>query len=166
MAAVAQQAGVSKALVYTYFPNIVALLQQVYVRENQHLHQQYADALAAPHSFESMVKTTAHISRVAQRERQLIIQRLSADPVLQTQMAREDLKNRAAITAFLTAEIVRNFNIPSAIARQATTLALGYDSAAAAAKSPALEDIWGAMIVGAMQELEKRYGNPQEPNHD
>ena len=45
MAAVAQQAGVSKALVYTYFPNIAALLQQVYVRENQHLHQQYADAV-------------------------------------------------------------------------------------------------------------------------
>ena len=71
-----------------------------------------------------------------------------------------------AIMAFLTAEIVRNFNIPAAIARQATTLALGYDSAAAAAEAPALEDIWGAMIVGAMQELEKRYGNPQEPNHD
>ena len=166
MDAVAQEAGVSKALVYTYFPNLAALLQQVYSRENQQLHQQHLQALAEPHSFESMVKTTAHISRVAQRERQLIVKRLSADPVLQAVMAKEDLKNRAGITTFLTNEIVEHFDIPPAIARQATALALGYDTAKTDTDAPSLDDIWGAMIVGAMQELEKRYGNQQEQDHD
>ncbi|MDA9064526.1 TetR/AcrR family transcriptional regulator [Pseudomonadales bacterium] len=166
MDAVAQAAGVSKALVYTYFPNLATLLQQVYRRENQQLHQQYLEALAEPYSFESMVKTTAHISRVAQSERQLIIKRLSSDPVLKRSMAKEDLKNRVGIMAFLVAEIVEHFDIPPAIAHQATALALGYDPVTVKADAPSLDDVWGAMIVGAMRELEKRYGSQQEQKHE
>jgi len=98
MEKIANEAGASKALLYSYFPNSSALLQQLYKRELGRLQAQHLVVLVSPHSFEDTVKQTASINRVNQNKPQLLIKRLERD------------------------------------------------------------EIWGAMMVGAMQELRHRFG--------
>ncbi|MEM7017035.1 MAG: helix-turn-helix domain-containing protein [Pseudomonadota bacterium] len=168
MEIVAKEAGVSKGLIYAYFPNLTALLQQVYVRENQQLHRQHLSSLKHPHTFESMVKITASINRASQDDRRLLIKRLASEPSIAAAMAEEDQRNRFNIVKFLSHEIIDNFDIPVPIAQHATALALRYDpetTGESTYSTAQLDDIWGAMMVGAMKELEKRYGQTREKEH-
>ncbi|MEM9623173.1 MAG: helix-turn-helix domain-containing protein [Pseudomonadota bacterium] len=166
MNAVAAEAGVSKGLVYAYFGNITELLQAVYVRAQKQLNQQHMESLATPHTFEEMVRKTAQISRANRHSRRLLIQRLSADPAIQAVMQSEDVANRQRIVAFLSREIVHNYAIPPRLAELATALALRYDempefAETFAADPTELDEIWAAMIVGAMQELQRRHRNQE-----
>ncbi len=160
MADIAQAAGVSKALIYAYFPNMTELLHAVYVRETELLHSQHLTALQAPHSFEEMVRATARITRQAHDERQQLVERLATDPLLAGRVANDERRNRASVVSFLTREITDNFRISSALAAKATRLALRYepDAKLSARERQELDEIWGAMMVGAMTELERRYG--------
>ena len=56
MEKIAREAGASKALLYSYFPNISGLLQQLYKRELGKLQAQQRAVMESPHSFEDMVK--------------------------------------------------------------------------------------------------------------
>ena len=60
---VARQAGASKALLYSYFPNLTGLLQGLYKRELNKLQSQQLGALTTPHHFEDMVRVTERINR-------------------------------------------------------------------------------------------------------
>jgi len=161
MARIAKAAGTSKGLIYTYFPNMTELLYAVYERETELLHAQHLSALEAPHSFEDMVRVTARISRQAEDDRQCLVERLATDPVLAGRLDREERRNRSRVVRFLTKEITANFDISSGLAACATRLALRYapdEGPLSPEQQRRLDEIWGAMMVGAMTELERRYG--------
>ena len=160
MADVAEAAAVSKSLIYAYFANLAELLEAVYARETALLNEQHLAALRAPHGFEDMVRATARISRQARDERQRLVERLAAEPGLKDRLAEAERKNRRGVVRFLTREITAHYRIPKALAEDATRLALRYEPEGdlSAARAARLDEIWGAMIVGAMSELERRYG--------
>ena len=158
---VAEEAGASKALLYSYFPNLTGLLQALYKRELNNLQSQQLDALTTPHQFEDMVKVTEKINREHNGERQLLIKHLQADAAVRNSMARTDQKNRKQVVEFLSSEITGNYDIPQDIVESAVKLILRYneDEQLRSIKDETrLDEVWGAMIVGAMQELEKRFG--------
>ncbi len=161
MADVAAAAAVSKSLIYAYFANLTELLEAVYARETTLLHEQHFAALRAPHSFEDMVRATARISRQAQNERQRLVERLGAEPSLKDRLAEAEKKNRRGVVHFLTGEITNHYQIPRPLAEVATRLALRFEPERepSAAEAAQLDEVWGAMIVGAMNELERRYGS-------
>lgn len=161
MEKIAFEAKASKALLYSYYPNISGLLHALYTRELNYLQTQQLDALTVPYEFEDMVKLTSRINREHQNDRQRLIKHLEADNNLKQSMATTDQKSRTKVVEFLSQEIINNYDIPEDIASKAVRLALRYDE-----KEPLVnlnssnqqDEIWGAMIVGAMQELEKRFG--------
>ena len=158
---VAEAAGASKALLYSYFPNLTGLLQALYKRELNNLQSQQLNALTTPHQFEDMVKVTEKINREHNGERQLLIKHLQADAAVRNSMARTDQKNRKQVVEFLSSEITGNYDIPQDIVESAVKLILRYneDEQLRSIKDETrLDEVWGAMIVGAMQELEKRFG--------
>ena len=161
MAKVGEQAGVSKALIYAYFPNMEALLYAVYERETELLNQQHMDTLRTPHSFEEMVRVTSRISRAAKNDRAKLVERLANDPLLVDRVAKGERANRARVVRFLSGEIIKNFDLPKDLATQATRLALRFEDDPKDSEAH-LDEIWGAMIVGAMTELERRYGESPE----
>ncbi len=165
MARIAESAGVSKALLYAYFENMTALLRAVYQRETQRLNEQHMAALREPHAFEDMVRTTARISRQTHASRQRLIERLAADPLLADVVADEERRNRARVVRFLAKAVTAHFGISGVLARRATRLALRYEPEArlSTRDADALDEIWGAMMVGAMHELERRYGKDTTP---
>ncbi|MEM8768903.1 MAG: TetR/AcrR family transcriptional regulator [Pseudomonadota bacterium] len=160
MADVAAAAAVSKSLIYAYFTNLTELLEAVYARETKLLNEQHFAALRTPHSFEDMVRATARISRQAQNERQRLVERLAAEPTLKDRLAEAEKKNRRGVVRFLTREITNHYQIPRPLAEAATRLALRFEPEreSTATEAAKLDEIWGAMIVGAMNELERRYG--------
>jgi AcrR family transcriptional regulator len=162
MQRIAVAAGVSKGLVYAYFPNITALLREVYLRESRVLARQHMHILRAPLDFEQMAKATAQINRTAANESRLLIKRLSADPTVGQAMASARNADRESVLRVLCEQVTNSYLIPAPIARKAVMLALGYDEEDPAAKADSqLDEIWGAMMTGAMRELEQRY-KPQE----
>jgi AcrR family transcriptional regulator len=158
---VAKEAGASKALLYSYYPNLTGLLQALYKRELINLQSQQLDALTTPHQFEDMVKVTEKINREHHSERQLLIKHLQADAAVRNSMARTDQESRKQVVEFLSSEITGNYDIPQDIVESAVKLILRYneDEQLRSIKDETrLDEVWGAMIVGAMQELEKRFG--------
>ncbi len=161
MEKIATEAGASKALLYSYFPNISGLLQQLYKRELGKLQAQQRKVMESPHSFEDMVKQTASINRVNQNERQLLVKRLEGDPSVRTAMSKTDRRARAEAVKYLCDEITSSYEIPANVAVEAVKLALRYDEKEQLSSQKNeidRDEIWGAMMVGAMQELEKRFG--------
>lgn len=159
---IALEAGSSKALLYSYFPNLLGLLQKLYERENRQLQALHLEALNTPYEFEEMVRLTAKISRQNQFERILLLNRLEADASLRTVLAKTERQGRSDVVQFLSKEITDNFDVPGDIAADAVKLALHYgekDFLRSVEDQLKQDEIWGAMMVGAMQELEKRYGN-------
>jgi AcrR family transcriptional regulator len=158
---VAKEAGASKALLYSYYPNLTGLLQALYKRELNNLQSQQLDALTTPHQFEDMVKVTEKINREHHSERQILIKHLQADAAVRNSMARTDQESRKQVVEFLSSEITGNYDIPQDIVESAVKLILRYneDEQLRSIKDETrLDEVWGAMIVGAMQELEKRFG--------
>ncbi len=96
MEKIANEAGASKALLYSYFPNSSALLQQLYKRELGRLQAQHLVVLVSPHSFEDTVKQTASINRVNQNKPQVLIKRLERDEIWRAMMvgALQELQHR------------------------------------------------------------------------
>ena len=161
MEKIAMEAGASKALLYSYFPNISGLLQQLYKRELGKLQAQQRAAMESPHSFEDMVKQTASINRVNQNKRQLLIKRLEGDPSVRTAMSKADRRARTEVVKYLCDEITGSYDIPPNVAEEAVKLALRYDEQGPVGRQKNTidrDEIWGAMMVGAMQELQKRFG--------
>ena len=169
MEKIAAQANSSKALLYNYYSNISVLLHALYVRELNNLQSQQLGALTEPHEFEEMVKLTNRFNREHRSDRQLLIKHLESDTRLRQVMTRTDQKNRRQIVEFLSEEILSLYDIPKEVASSAVRLILHYDE-----KQPLRgldpeeqqDEIWGAVIVGAMQELEKRFGANQEDDND
>jgi len=158
---IARQAGASKALLYRYFSNMTGLLQALYEREHHQLQALHLAALNTPHGFEEMVKLTAKINRENQNDRQLLLKRLEADVTVRKAMAKTDQQGRSDVVKFLSKETTTHFDVPKDIAADAVRLALRFqeqDRLYSVQDQVKRDEIWGAMMVGAMQELEKRFG--------
>jgi hypothetical protein len=114
-----------------------------------------------------MVKQTASINRVNQNERQLLIKRPEGDASVRTAMLKTDRKVRAEVVKCLCDEITGSYDIPANVATEAIKLALRYDEKEQVGNQPNdldRDEIWGAMMVGAMQELQNRFGTKKIGN--
>ena len=75
-----REAGVSKALVYTYFPSVKDLLQALLKREYRHIRKLQYEAAESAETFEQLVRriTSVYLSYID--ERGLVLDRLAAEP--------------------------------------------------------------------------------------
>jgi len=154
---VAKEAGVSKGLMYAYFDNRLDLMQQVLKREQRALAEKQRAAILAADSFETMARDTHQINEVHEQRRGLLIQRLKADPAIRDSVAKIEAAGRADVFDYLSRSITRNFELPAGIAQTATSLILNFDLVPSQS-GPGSDEIWAAMMQGAMLELKKRYG--------
>lgn len=161
MAKIASRAGVSKGLLYAYFPNVKTLLLAVLVREHREHHAEQLATVQAPADFEAMAKATAHNNHRRYNERGLLVTRLRSDPEINAAMQDRDKRTRRAVVEYLASQVLAHYDLPENVATTATELIIGpanqYESMDTASLET-MDEIWGAMMVGAMKELESRYG--------
>lgn len=159
---IGKEAGISKSLVYAYFPNLTALLRELYQREMKQFRRAQAEAADAATTFEGLVRAITHVYLSYMQEYGLLIERLSAEPsVSQERNPTEFSRDRAV--DLLTEIVVKQIDLPRDIARAATDLSFGLPASAGAylhrgkLDLKTLEDLTVTMIIGAVMHLKSEY---------
>jgi TetR/AcrR family transcriptional regulator, fatty acid biosynthesis regulator len=164
MEGIGREAGVSKSLVYAYFPNLTDLLRALYQREMKQLRRRQANAAENAESMEQVVRAITHAYLGYIDERGLIIERLQAEPSVSENHDPTDF-NRDSAVDYLTDVALRFYKLPRPIARAATDISFGLPASAGSyllrheLDLQTLEDLTVAMILGTFSDLENRFGD-------
>lgn len=159
---IGREAGISKSLVYNYFPNLNDLLKVLLERELRHLRRKQQEAAEAAETFEDLVRGVTHAYLTYIDERGLIIERLQSEPSVSDSHDPTDFSRDAAVEylAQLTQDL---FDLPPEIARAATDISFGIPSAAGMyllrRRLPLeeVEDLTVTMILGTFTAIKSDY---------
>lgn len=159
---VGREAGISKSLVYNYFPNLNELLKVLLERELRHLRRSQQQAAEAAETFEDLVRGVTHAYLKYIDERGLIIDRLQSEPSVSETHDPTDFSRDAAVEYL--ADVTRDlFDLPPEIARAATDISFGIPSAAGMyllkrrLSLEAIEDLTVTMILGTFTAIKTDY---------
>jgi TetR/AcrR family transcriptional regulator, fatty acid biosynthesis regulator len=164
---IGREAGISKSLVYAYFPNLTELLRELYQREMRQLRKRQSAAAENVDSVEQLVRSITHAYLGYIDERGLIIERLQGEPSVSENHDPTDFDRDVAVD-YLTDIILRFYRLPRPIARAATDISFGLPASAGSylhrhdLDLKTLEDLTVAMIIGTFSDLENRFGGTVE----
>jgi AcrR family transcriptional regulator len=158
-----REAGISKALVYNYFPSRSVLLSELLLREYRHFQAEARKAKADVSDFEALVRVTtrAYLNYVA--ERGVLIQRLMNEPAVASAIRSVDAEGRQLTVAFFGQEIAKLHRLDPLMAAMAADLLMGLTGAAGdylsrtGADIQTVEDIVVDMIMAALERLSERH---------
>lgn len=158
MERIGREAGVSKSLVYNYFPSLTELLRELLYRELRQLRQlQMAEAEKAD-TFEDLVRGVTHQYLKYIEERGLIIERLQSEPSISNMHDPTDFSRDAAVT-YLTKLVASHYGLPPEVARAATDISFGLPAAAGeyllrtGRPRAEIEDLTVTMIIGTIEAV-------------
>ncbi len=159
MERVGRDAGISKALVYNYFPNRNALLSELLVREYRVFQGEARQAKEGVEDFPMLVRVTtrAYLRHVA--ERGVLIQRLMNEPAVSSAIRSVDQEGRQLTVAFFASEIARHYGLSLIVSAMAADLLMGLTGAAGdylcrtGADIENVEDAVVNMIMAALAQL-------------
>jgi len=163
MERIGHEAGVSKALVYTYFKNQTNLLQELLLREQRTLGDNQAIALSQASNFDELIRLTTRTYLKHVEENGLHIQRLMNEPAVAAAYLKADQREHQMAVDLISSEMVRNFGIPASIAELATELSMGMTGAAGnlinrgAVSREKIEEINLVLLESAMAALRDNY---------
>ncbi|MBV7265172.1 TetR/AcrR family transcriptional regulator [Erythrobacter ani] len=166
MESIGQAAGVSKSLVYNYFPNLNELLSELLERELRMLRREQSKAAQGADTFEGLVRGITHAYIKYIDERGLIIDRLQAEPSVSAVHDPTEYGRDAAVD-YLADIIGKHFGLPPDIAQAAIDISFGLPASAGmyllrdksrhSMTWQQVEDITVTMIVGAIMALKDDY---------
>lgn len=155
MARIARECGVSKPLVYSHFPNRIALLKELLAREYRRMHDEQIELARLATSLEDFVRRTTRAYLQYCADRGPFIQRLLNEPALYS--ADEQIIEREAEVRFLARQVRQHSgtNISEEDLFTITKLGLGISHAAGqqVRKAKSLEElieVTTMMIVSAV----------------
>ena len=159
---IGREAGISKSLVYAYFPNLTDLLRALYQREMRRLRRAQHEAAANARTFEDLVRSVTHVYLHYIHDRGLIIERLQAEPRVSETQDPTDFGRDIAVD-YLTDIVIRQFGLPAEIARAATDISFGLPASAGSylhrhgMDLQQLEDLTVTMIIGTFAEVKAAF---------
>lgn len=165
---IGREAGISKSLVYAYFPNLTELLRELYQREMRRLRRLQTEAAEKADTFEGLVRSVTHVYLGYIAERGLIIERLQHEPSVSEMHDPTDFARDRAVD-YLTDIVIAHFDLPRDIARAATDISFGLPASAGAylhghdLDLKTLEDLTVAMIIGAIVNVKSDYMSRKQP---
>ena len=155
---IGREAGISKSLVYNYFPNMTDLLRQLLQREWRRLRRLQAEAADKAETFEGLVRAVTHVYLKYIDERGMLIERLQSEPSVSAIHDPTEFSRDQAV-GYLAEIVTENFGLPPDIAKAATDISFGLPAAAGAylqqrkLSRDQLEDMTVTMIMGTFNEL-------------
>lgn len=165
---IGREAGISKSLVYNYFPNMTDLLRQLLQREWWRLRRLQAEAAKNAETFEGLVRAVTHVYLKYIDERGMLIERLQAEPSVSAIHDPTEFGRDAAV-GYLADIVSEHYGFPPEIARAATDISFGLPAAAGAyllqrkLSREALEDLTVTMLLGTLNELKREYTTRLQP---
>lgn len=156
-----REAGISKPLVYNYFPNRIELLKALLLREVERNRQNNLRLAGQHPSMDALVRATSRAMLEYVRERGIIIQQLMLEPDVAEVLREIDAQHHKMYVDYLSKRLVREFGIPRQIAEPAIDIGLGLSSAAGAYFDQHPDDIdfvenlLVTMIMGSLQAVSR-----------
>ncbi|OYQ29365.1 TetR family transcriptional regulator [Sandarakinorhabdus cyanobacteriorum] len=157
---IGREAGVSKSLVYAYFPSMTDLLRQLLQREWRRLRRLQAEAADRAETMEGLVRAVTHVYLKYIDERGMLIERLQAEPSVSAIHDPTEFGRDTAV-GYLAEIVAEHYGLPADIARAATDISFGLPAAAGAyllqrrLSRDVLEDLTVTMILGTLNELKR-----------
>jgi TetR/AcrR family transcriptional regulator, fatty acid biosynthesis regulator len=158
-----REAGVSKGLVYNYFPNRTLLLQSLLLRENRDYDRQQREAAQGASDIETMVRVTTRMYLEHIAEKGILIQRLVSEPSVGAATSELEETGRRQAMDYLTTRLNLEHPLPPAIASLMVELTLGLTGAGGAyldrqgCDLALLEDMLVDMILAAINAVRTRH---------
>ncbi len=170
MERLAREGGISKGLVYNYFPTRDAVFAALLRREQAELRDRgMARALHAA-SFADLIRQTTRLYLEQIRERGALIVALLADPSVARLMEDDSRAERELTIRYFVGVTRREFGLPLSLAVAAVdalmdlTGGAGRQVAAGLMDVESATDMCVALIVGALKELATRSERPADAN--
>ncbi len=164
METVGRICGISKALVYNYFPSRDQLLAALLQREQNELRDRGMRTALQASSFADLIRQTTRVYLEQTRERGALTQALLSDPSVARLMEEENRNERDRTIRYFVREGKREYNLtlPIAIAvvdmLMAVTDQAGQQTASGSLDIDTAEEICVALITGGLERLSERLG--------
>lgn len=163
-----REAGISKALVYNYFPNLADLLRALLAREVGALHERQSAAIAQARGFEDLVRRTTRLYIEHIQSRGPLLNKLWAEPAVARLLADDQVTGRERAMRFMARQVAKEYGLPQAVALPAVDMQMALTEAAAQHLARAQGDIDFAteicvtLLLGGLEALARQYGQPRE----
>lgn len=164
MERVGREAGVSKPLVYAYFPNVITLLQELLLRDQRRLWEQQTIAVSEAKDFDELIRFTTRTYLKHAEKNGMHIQRLMSDPSIAVVFQDSERESRQRVIEFLAKEMAHSFNVPRDVAILATEVSMGMTGAAGELVASGvvgrkkIEEIVISLFKGSTTSLREQYG--------
>lgn len=165
---ISRQCGISKSLVYNYFPNLTILLQMLLERELRHLRRLQFEAVERAETLEMLVRSVTHVYLRYISERGLIIERLQNEPSV-SHIHDPTGYGRDAAVDYLASIIGPHLALPNEVIRAATDISFGLPAFAGSyllrhdTPLELVEDLTVTMIMGSLMQLQSDYAARRQP---
>lgn len=162
-----REAGVSKSLVYAYYPTLQELLRTLLTQEYRNLRGLQIQAAEEADTFEDLVRkiTGAYMSYMT--ERGLILERLAAEPNVAAESDPTDY-NRDTAVNYLAEILHTNYDLDIELARAVVDISFGLPAAGGHylvrhnMDQQTVEDITSTMILGSIQAVRDKFDVSQK----
>lgn len=159
----ARDAGVSKPLVYNYFPNRTELLKSLLRREVESNRERNRVLAEDTSSMEELVRATSRSMLQYVRERGIIIQQLMHEPDIADVLKELNTQSHRSYVRYLAKRLQAEYTISEDLSEIVIDIGLGLSSAAGAhlertkADIDLIEDVLVAMIMGSLNAASEAY---------
>jgi AcrR family transcriptional regulator len=160
---VAAAAGISKPLIYKYFPRREDLLKAILEREFADLSGRGLDTIPRDIPIERVIRGTVERALHYYAERGPIIRLLSADPALAAQLRAGNRGSRRSTTDYFVQRFVEVYGVPKDVAVIAVTMVVNAPTISMGSirrrgiPTDRTIEVWSEFIIGGWKALEARY---------
>ncbi len=172
MERVAQESGVSKALIYSYFSSQTNLLKSLLRRDLERVQREQMHAATSAQTFPELVRNTTHTALVEVEKRGAYLRRLLNEPMLRGVGDTVRTHEHDSNVRYLAKRVSKEFDVSIADALRLTEIGLGLTIAAGdylqktGASRAEVEEMTIAMIIGAVKagaaQCRRRAGNTRK----
>ena len=161
---VAAEAGVSKPLIYKYFPRREDLLKAVLERELKELRGRGLDTIPRDIPLERIVRRTIERALAYYDERGPVLRLLSGDPAVADVVQKNNRDLRTSTMNYFIKRSMETYNIPEDVARIAVTMVHNapiYSTPTFRKRGIPIErtaDVWNTFIEAGWKAVEARFG--------
>ncbi|MFN5723230.1 MAG: TetR/AcrR family transcriptional regulator [Betaproteobacteria bacterium] len=153
-------AGVSKALIYNYFPNRTDLLRALLEREMDVLRERQIEQIRQAEDFRDLVYRTTRTYVAQVKERGALVQRLWAEPAVSRTVAEKSQLERQQAMRYMAKQVTLTYGLPKAVALSAVDMQMALTEAAAQHRSGEMDvdlttDICVTLLLGGLDGLAK-----------
>lgn len=162
-----REAGISKALVYNYFPSRNDLLRALMERELKRSRVEQLQAVkASAGDFHELLRSTTKLAIVNMQQHGPLLNKLWAEPAVVRAIAESEHTARSEAMAYFARKTNKHYGLPMDLATAIVDMHMAMTGAAARhyadgrVDADAVTDVCLTIIYSSFEALQKRFGKP------